>query len=474
MPFVGAVLALSLLAPRPCAAWRHAVPHAVAPRGRVAMTAAWSTVVGRGQDAADAWAELERAVDPASAPPDIALLFFSPSHAARLKETCADAARALSARVLLGIVGAGVIGGGEEIDREPAIALIAGRLPPGTEARAFAVGRDQMPAWGSILPRGDPADADAGADAPHGNRPAFLLFADPFSAISQAAACLNSAWPGSVVCGGLSCPPTPSTKTLAVYQTGATTRVLPPGSVLGIAMRGPRLAVHTVCAQGASRLGPSFAVTAAQNNIVSELDGQPAVAALESVAREVATDERLLKLLREGLLVGISPEDGGKADEDYLVRQVLGVSEGGGLAIGEPRVVAGETRLQFHVRDAQAATDDLRLLLQRYRMERQFAASGGGAPLAALLFSCVGRGTSLFAEPNADSAALAEHGALGAEPPIGGFFCNGEIAPLGVRGVAPSDDDPDAWRAHVHGFTSVFALLWDTGGDGATQDDDAA
>ena len=52
---------------------------------------------------------------------------------------------------------------------------------------------------------------------------------------------------------------------------------------------------------------------------------------------------------------------------------------------------------------------------------------------------------------------------LGADVPIAGFFCNGEIGAVGARGLAPvSDDDAEAVRSLIHGFTSVVALLYDT------------
>jgi len=93
----------------------------------------------------------------------------------------------------------------------------------------------------------------------------------------------------------------------------------------------------------------------------------------------------------------------------------------------------GQT-IQFQVRDATSAREDLREIL---RLE-------GVSPVAgALLFSCNGRGQALFGEPNHDVGALRR--AFG-EIPIAGFFAAGELGPV-------------AGRNFVHGFTASMLLL---------------
>jgi small ligand-binding sensory domain FIST len=63
-----------------------------------------------------------------------------------------------------------------------------------------------------------------------------------------------------------------------------------------------------------------------------------------------------------------------------------------------------------------------------------------------LMFSCLGRGESLYGEADFDSGILAEYFPL----PMGGFFCNGEIGPVGDN-------------TFMHGYTVVFGMfrpLW--------------
>ena len=284
----------------------------------------------------------------------LALLFVSQAHASHLREACSEVVQALSPEVLVAVVGAGVAGAGSELEGEPVFSILAGALPENTALRPFLMTSDSMPNWPSL-----------GDSVPEGSPPSFLLFADPYSPIVQTVNCLDDAFPASVVAGGLSCPTSESAPSLALYTRGALPRVLPSGSVLGLVLGGPRLEVHTACAQGASPVGPTFTVTAGQDNLVEALDGVPALERLQQVAQEAASsDERLLRLLQRALLVGL-PVRAGDGVDDFLIRQVVGATPGGGLVLGGERVVAGETQLRFFVRDEIASDADLRLVLDR-------------------------------------------------------------------------------------------------------------
>lgn len=69
----------------------------------------------------------------------------------------------------------------------------------------------------------------------------------------------------------------------------------------------------------------------------------------------------------------------------------------------------------------------------------------------------------MYSKPHHDTTEFQQalrYGDENIDPtPLGGFFCNGEIAPLGVQGLDPSSTDK---TTHLHGFTSVFAVLYDT------------
>jgi len=97
--------------------------------------------------------------------------------------------------------------------------------------------------------------------------------------------------------------------------------------------------------------------------------------------------------------------------------------------------------VQFHVRDAHSADEDLRRTL-----EREAAALGERRAAGALLFTCNGRGSRLFSEPDHDAGLLAK--ALG-KIPVAGFFCGGELGPVGGQNF-------------LHTFTASIALFPET------------
>jgi small ligand-binding sensory domain FIST len=122
------------------------------------------------------------------------------------------------------------------------------------------------------------------------------------------------------------------------------------------------------------------------------------------------------------------------------VRNFLGADPAtGALAVGaslHPHQV-----VQFVLRDARTAEEDLQRLLDRERRDR-----AAGRPAGALLFSCQGRGAGLFGCPDHDTGLFEER--LGPAP-LGGFFCSGEIGPV-------------AGTTFLHGYTSAFALFRET------------
>jgi small ligand-binding sensory domain FIST len=125
------------------------------------------------------------------------------------------------------------------------------------------------------------------------------------------------------------------------------------------------------------------------------------------------------------------------------MRAILGADETtGAIAIGE-RVRVGQT-LRFHARDAESADADLGAALAAVRSRTR------PAPAGALLFTCNGRGVAMFGAPDHDSRALAE--AVG-RPAVAGFFCGGEIGPVGGR-------------SFLHGFTATMALFLQGDGSG--------
>jgi len=163
---------------------------------------------------------------------------------------------------------------------------------------------------------------------------------------------------------------------------------------------------------------------------VHELAGQPAMARLQEIVQAATDADR--DLMREGLHVGLVVDEHRLDFQrgDFLVRNLLGVDQASGsLAISE-LVEVGQT-VQFQVRDAEAADEDLRCLLS------------GASGTAALLFTCNGRGTHLFPASGHDASVVQDM--LGPVP-LAGAFCAGELGPIGGRNF-------------LHGFTASIAVF---------------
>jgi small ligand-binding sensory domain FIST len=173
--------------------------------------------------------------------------------------------------------------------------------------------------------------------------------------------------------------------------------------------------------------------------VVFELAGEPALERLKADLGTL-TDEQQALAARGGVLAGLVIDENRSEYRrgDYLMRGLMGIDEeNGALALGEP-VRVGQT-LRFHVRDARSADEDLR--------ENLTGALEGERAAGALLFTCNGRGTNMF--PTRDHDALAVGELLGAGDALAGFFCAGEIGPVGGK-------------PFLHGFTATLAVFLET------------
>lgn len=346
---------------------------------------------------------------------DLAFVFLSPAHLGEA-EVAAEAVREeLAPRHLLGCVAEGVVARVRELEEGPAVAVWAGALP-GAEIERFHVAAVQT------------EDGIAVAGFPELDDPAVVaLLVDPFTfPAGPFLTRLNETHERIPLVGGLAAGGRwPGAQALilddAVHAEGA----------VGAVVSG--LPVLTIVSQGCRPIGHEAVITSCEGNVVYELAGRPA---LERLRREIAAlSAEEQALAARGLLAGLvidenRPEYG---TGDFLMRGLLGADEAtGALALGDTARI-GQT-LRFFVRDAASADADLRQALGGLRRAR---------PAGALLFTCNGRGTNMFPEPDHDARIVAE--ALGTQA-LAGFFCGGEIGPVGGK-------------AFLHGFTATLAVF---------------
>ena len=350
--------------------------------------------------------------------PSLVTFFATAAHLGAMDLLAATLAERLAPEALLGAGAVSVVAGRRELEETPALVAwgtdVADVVPVRLEA---ARSPDHSPL--ATLPE---------LEARHRT---LLLLADPFSfPADRLLGEIHSTGCNLGVVGGLaSASGAPGGNRLVlggeVFDDGAV------GLLLGSAAD-----VATVVSQGCRPIGRPFVVTRGEGQLIHELAGRPALARLQEVVDALNDDERAL--VRRGLHIGIVVNQQ-KLDfdrGDFLVRGVLGIErESRALAVGDN--VGTGTLVQFHVRDATTAGEDLTRLMSGRRAD------------GALLFTCNGRGRRLFGTENHDASLVAS--AI-APAPLAGMFCAGEIGPVGRR-------------SYLHGFTASVALF---GGGTAT------
>ena len=349
---------------------------------------------------------------------DLAVIFVGAPHLAHAKTILSTVHERLEPRFLIGCGAGGVLGAGRELETGPGAAVWA-LAAPGAEIATHHL----------EAKRGEDGFALSGLPEPEGLGDVLFVLADPYTFSAEALLeLLNEARPGMPVLGGLSSAAAAGSASL--FRDG---EVLAAGAVAA-SLGG--VAVIPCVSQGATPIGPEMTITAGEGNVIAELASKPATERLREALAEL--DPRLQALAAQGLMLGIVI-DGNQPDYergDFLVRPILGADpDSGGVALGE-RVRIGQT-VRMHVRDGATADEDLRTALQA-----QALALGEEGAAGALLFTCNGRGSHMFDVPDHDATAIED--ALGV--PAAGFFCAGEIGPVGGRNF-------------LHGFTATMAVF---------------
>jgi small ligand-binding sensory domain FIST len=352
---------------------------------------------------------------------DLAIVFISAAHGSAIRPAMESLSELIPARCLLGVTAEAVLANDEEYESGPAVAVWMAALP-GADLMPMALEYAQTADGGMFLGWPD--------EVLWPEQPTILLLADPFSfPVDAFITRLEEDRPGLPIIGGMASGGfQPAANTLAVnnrsYSSGA----------VGVVIGGG-VTVRPVVSQGCRPIGRPLVITRSQENIIVDLGGRPALEQLQAVYETL--DEHDRQLVRSSLHLGRVASEYQETFErgDFLVRNVAGADpDSGALAIGDI-VRTGQT-VQFHVRDAATAHEDLVALLAREQAR-------GTRPAGALVFTCNGRGSRLFDSPSHDARCLQEM--LGPIP-TAGFFAQGEIGPIGRKNC-------------LHGFTASIAIF---------------
>ncbi|GAA3741899.1 FIST signal transduction protein [Salinactinospora qingdaonensis] len=360
--------------------------------------------------ALDALAQLDEAAD-------LMCVFVSGTDPEEVRLAGERAMSLAGGATTIGCSSTGVIGGGRAVEEQGGVSVWAAVLP---EVTITPFQLDAVPEEDHI--------AVIGMSEPSPDDRAMLLLTNPYefpahSFVRRSTEALG----GLPIVGGLA-GGVHGRESVRLFLQGH----FADNGAVGLLLGG-RGVVGTTVSQGCRPIGPAMAVTKAEGNVVLELAGTPAYERLESLVNSLPEQEQ--DLAAQGLHIGIAMDE--YADEyergDFLIRGVIGADpEMGSISISDV-VEVGQT-VRFQVRDTDTAEADL---MERLRA---FSAGTGARASAALLFSCNGRGATMF--PSADHDVRCVRQALGISP-VTGFFAAGEIGPV-------------AGRNHVHSFTACL------------------
>ncbi len=387
----------------------------------------WKSHAVRGANASEMIGRLAAEIRPAfgNHAIDLAVFIVSPHFADAYAQLPAMLQEHLPCRALIGCSAGGVVGGGIEFENEPAMSLTAAHLPH-VKIRAIANDTENIPdedappqVWREWL-------GLTGLDEAN-----FIIIADPFTArLEPLLIGLDYAFPDGVKIGGLASGARQEGGN-ALFLDG---RVLNRG-IVAVALSG-NIAIDTIVAQGCRPIGEPLSVTACQHNIIQTVNGMTPLHYLGSLVEQLSEYDRAL--MRTSLFIGLAvdPFLTAPARDDYLIRNLVGIDYQTGILAVNALLREGQI-VQFHLRDRATSAEDLDALLRAHAARTRTPAQG------ALMFQCVGRGRFLYGEDSHDSQQFLSR--LGPVP-LGGFFCNGEIGPVGGA-------------THLHGYTSSFGLF---------------
>ncbi len=381
--------------------------------------------------------------------PTLGWVYLTDAYAAHAAALLAELRQRWPGVEWVGAAGVGIAAGGVEYFDEPALSLLLTDLAP-ARFRVFSGARPL-----------------AGFDAHTANVHADPAAAELAGLIHDMSARTTSGY----LFGGLASAPS---RLLHIAGDALA------GGLSGVAFDRSVALVSRVT-QGCQPVGPQRRVTAAERNVITELDGEPALdCLLRDIGLEGVEPRAALTRLRQ-VLVGLSDpseavaprEDastrsafdtsaghGGSAGAfgaDTRVRHLIGLDPGRrGIAIAD--IAEPGMQLAFCARHVEAARRDLMRICAEVREEVEpeelplpsalalkdapsgDAGGAGSSGIAgALYISCSGRGGAHFGAPSAE-LAIVRH-ALG-DVPLAGFFAAGEIA-----------------HRHLYGYTGVLTVF---------------
>lgn len=360
-------------------------------------------------------------------PVDLTVFFVSEGFEGATPDAiCAFVAEKIPSKILIGCNASGVVGQKNEVEMEPALTVMAMRLP-GVKLNPFSLTAEET----ASVTKG--SDLIAKLDLYPTDRPHFICLADPDNSdIMRLLSAFNDGYKGLPIVGGLA-----SGSVVGVPNWLCLNGTVLFEGAIGVALTG-EIEFEVIVSQGCRPIGKPLVITRAENNVLYELAGRPALEVVKELIANLPVSERSLaeQSLSVGLVMNEKQPTAFKRG-DFLIRNLMGFDPDTGSLVVGSLLKVGQT-LQFQVRDAATSSEDLHILL-----EKSESAHHDSVPKGALLVSCCGRGRQFYGKPDHDAKTIqAVKGPL----PLAGFFASGEIGPVGLKN-------------YVHGYTSSLVIL---------------
>lgn len=365
-------------------------------------------------------------------PLTLGFVYFTDAYAAHATALLAALRQRWPTVAWVGSVGVGVAAGAVEYIDEPALVLMLAALP---------TGRFEVFSGARKLHRIEPYTA--------------LVHADPATPdLAELVAEMSDRTASGYLFGGLA-----SSRSVGVHVADGVWQ----GGMSGVAFT-QDVALISRVTQGCQPLGPTRTVTACERNVVTALDGQPALACLlgDLGIQNLGDPRQVVPRLRATLVGVTGAHDAvlvrpGQFGTETLVRNLIGLDPARN-ALAVAQALEPGMKIAFCERDVAAARRDLVRICSEIREELEShneplavpVPSSGPGPaerprrmLGALYVSCSGRGGPHFGGPSAE-LKIVQHALAGDGPevPLVGFFAAGEIA-----------------RYHLYGYTGVLTVF---------------
>ena len=418
--------------------------HATHPDWRAALALAAAQVDARG-------AALENST---AGPLSLGMVYFTDHYAPHAQALYAELRQRWPGVAWVGSVGVGICAGAAEYIDEPALALMLCSLP---------AGRFEVFSGARKLQRIEPFTA--------------LVHADPGTPeLQELISEMSDRTESGYLFGGLA-----SSRAATHHIADGVWQ----GGLSGVAFT-REVALISRVTQGCQPVGPTRTVTGCERNIVTELDGEPALPCLLRDLGMAALDDPRAALPRlRATLVGLTdatdatetaPTRPGQFGADTRVRHLVGLDPGR-HAVAVADVLEPGMRLAFCQRDVQAARRDLVRICSEIRDELETPDAAGGEAtgagggnarriLGAVYVSCTGRGGPHFGGPSAELRTL-QHALSGGVRGGGG----GSVGGSGGGSVSGADEIPlvgffaagEIARHHLYGYTGVLTVFTEPG-----------